>query len=152
MWDFNLQELEYYDIMPRLVERWKEDKKRRHKIWNFSDGDGRDDTKMPETFEEFRRFVLSASHYMFWGKCEYEVIVHGWPPSVKEVEMSVPDDVHRLAETALDKEYRYWRDRGNRCKVIARGCEEKDEKIDVYDQIEANINVITKHFMDYINS
>lgn len=107
LWDVNRDNVEYYDIMPYLVECWKEEKKRKHKIWNR---DSEDNTKMPETFDEFKKFVLGESQYRFWSRCEYEIIVTGWP------------------------------------------IQKHEEKIDAFDQIEANIDVLTKHFMEYINS
>jgi len=109
LWDVNKDNIEFYDIMPYLVSRWKEDKKRRHKIWvDREESKVVDDTKMPETFEEFKQFVLSNSFYQFWARCEYEVIVTGWP-------------VHK-------NEY----------------------KLDAYEQIKQNIDVVATHFMNYI--
>jgi len=67
-----------------------------------------DDTKMPETFDEFKSFILSRSLYNFWARCEYEVIITGWPQQKRE------------------------------------------RKIDVYDQIKHNIDVVTKVFMDNV--
>lgn len=39
----------------------------------------------PETFDEFKEFVERKSKWMFWSRCEYEIILSDWPPSgVKE--------------------------------------------------------------------
>lgn len=105
-WDFNRDEIEFYDIMPYLVSIWKEEKKRKHKV--FCDFD-KDRLRMPETFEEFKRFILDVSLYNFWARCEYEVIVTGWP------------------------------------------VQKREHKLDVYEQIKNNIDVVTKHFMDYVH-
>lgn len=111
-WDFNRDEMEVYDVMPYLVGCWKTEKKKKHKTWNYSFEHPcvDDDTLMPQTFDEFKKFILNNALYQFWARCEYEIIVTGWPQQKKE------------------------------------------KKIDVYDQIKMNIDVITKHFMDYINS
>ena len=64
----------------------------------------------PKTFEECKKFIESISMYMFWSRCEYECIIHGFP----------------------FKKNKY--------------------KLDIYQQIEMNIDVITNHFMNQINA
>ena len=105
-WDVNRDEVEYYDIMPYLVSVWEEDKVRKHKIW-FKSLD--DDTKEPATVEEWKKAILAASRYRFWFRCEYEIIVSGWPVEKRKV------------------------------------------KLDVFNQINANIDVVTKLFMEYVS-
>lgn len=136
-WDFNSDNIEYYNIMPYIIDCWKEDKKKKHKIWaiwfnneiddedirlghskglmpnkaiekNLSKKSKIDDTKMPQTFEEFKFFIDKYCFNRFWSRCEYEVIVTGWPVQKNEV------------------------------------------KIDIYDQISNNIDIITESFMNYI--
>ena len=60
---------------------------------------------MPNTFEGIKAFILKECHYQFWSRCQYEIMVDGFPES------------------------------------------NRPEKIDVYDQIEANIDVITTIFI-----
>lgn len=103
-WDFNHDCLEYYNIFPHLVKSWKEELERGFFIYSNRE----DKTKVPETFDEFKYFIWSCSKHQFWSRCEYEVIVTGWPVQKKQV------------------------------------------KIDVFDQICANIDVITRLFMEYI--
>ena len=71
--NFNTGEMEYYDVMPYLVEEYKKCKKRRDKYH-----------KTPKTFEEFKEFVKAYSMYKWWARCEYEVIVTHWPPMKDE--------------------------------------------------------------------
>lgn len=61
--DFNSNEFESYDVMPYLVGCYKNEKK----------------DKRPVTFDEFKKFVESNSMYMYWSRCEYEVILLDWP-------------------------------------------------------------------------
>lgn len=96
-WDFNKDTIVPYDIMRYLKDTWDEEKKRGFRVFS-SDGE-------PETFESFKKFILSASQYQFRAKCEYEMICHGWP------------------------------------------VEKNEYKLDVYKQIEFNIDAITTHFM-----
>ena len=61
--NFNSNEFEAYDVMPYLVGCYKNEKK----------------NKRPVTFDEFNKFVESNSMYMYWSRCEYEVILLDWP-------------------------------------------------------------------------
>lgn len=89
-WDFNSDNIEYYDIMPFLIDSYKKIKKNK-----------------PKTFDEIKEFIINESRYRFWSRCEYEVIITGWPKQKREV------------------------------------------KIDIFDQIMKNIDVITTHFMSH---
>ena len=112
IWECGRDHISYYDIMPYLKNCWKDEKKRKYKTWNrdFSKKENEKDyTKMPETFDEIKKFILCNSRYMFWARCEYEVIIQDWP------------------------------------------CQKKSEKIDVYQQIKENIDVVTMVFMQNMN-
>ncbi len=58
--------------------------------------------------ESLMSWILDKSRYMFWSRCEYEVILSPWPPN-----------------------------------------ENVSRKIDVFEQIEMNIEVITDMFYNY---
>ena len=58
--------------------------------------------------ESLMSWILDKSQYMFWSRCEYEVILSPWPPN-----------------------------------------ENVSRKIDVFEQIEMNIEVITDMFYNY---
>lgn len=93
VWDFNAKKVEYYDIMPYLRRSWEEEHN------NFS-----------LTFDGIKEFILRVSRYQFWSRCQYEVVVTGFPEDGKN-----------------------------------------SQKIDVYDQIESNLDIITNLFLDYLN-
>lgn len=61
--EFNSGKFEAYDVMPYLVNCYKKEKK----------------DKRPVTFDEFKKFIESKSMYMYWARCEYEVILVDWP-------------------------------------------------------------------------
>ena len=67
--NFNINSGEFgvYDVMPYLVECYQNEKK----------------SKRPVTFDEFKEFVKSQSMYMYWSRCEYEVILLDWPNQKK---------------------------------------------------------------------
>jgi hypothetical protein len=62
VYDFNSQKFEPYDVLPYLRNCYKNKKKDR-----------------PVTVEEFKKFVKDESMYMFWARCEWEIILSSWP-------------------------------------------------------------------------
>ena len=66
VWNFNKDQIDKYNIMDYLIECYQETKKSKKLI-------------TPQTFEECKKFIESKSIYMFWSRCEYECIVHGFP-------------------------------------------------------------------------
>jgi len=63
MWDFNQDALITVDIVPFFKNCLKSVKK----------------NDRPKTKEEFNEFIKKEAKYYFWAKCEYEMIIHGWP-------------------------------------------------------------------------
>lgn len=61
IFNFNSRKFEYYDILPYFIREYKE------RELNLS------------TFEEFKEFILREAQYQFWARCEYEIILQGWP-------------------------------------------------------------------------
>ena len=57
--NFNAQKFEPYDIIPFFVDVCRYE--------NF------------KTFEEYKDRITSEAHYYFWARCEYEIILQGWP-------------------------------------------------------------------------
>lgn len=79
-WDFNEKEPEPYDVIPYLV-----------KCYNKSD-------HKPTTFESFKDFIKHESMYMWWSRCQYEVIIKEWPPTEKSYKM----DIHQQVMMNID--------------------------------------------------
>lgn len=85
--DPNKQEFEPYNVIPYFVQTYREHVKRFHEISSeasMSDNpeefkDILEYWKIPKTFDEFKKFVEKESHYQFWSRCEYEVILVDWP-------------------------------------------------------------------------
>lgn len=80
--DVNARKIEEYDVMPYFANRYKECKK----------------SAKPKTYDECRLFVEAESRYMFWSRCEYEVIIQGWPDNRVEAKW----DIHRQIMMNLD--------------------------------------------------
>ena len=85
----------------------------------------------PKTFEEFKEFIKREAQYRWWSRCEYEIILSPWPyitsPS-ERYDKKGEDDVEAWKE--------HWKKHLDEC-----------QKIDIYDQIMMNLDIITKLFM-----
>lgn len=90
-WDFNRDELEYYDVLPYLRERYEERKKRSKEVGN--DTELSKYWKVPETLDEFKDFIMSESRYQFWARCQYEMICHGWPVRKNDHKLDVHEQI-----------------------------------------------------------
>lgn len=73
IYDVNKDEFVPYDIMPYLVRRYNDTKKK----------------DRPVTFEEFKKFVDSSMRYQYWARCEYEIILSDWPCQKKYKKIDV---------------------------------------------------------------
>lgn len=85
-WDFNRDKIEHYDVLPylrtRLEERIEKNKKDEDEYF-----------KDPKSFDEFKKFVEDESLYQFWSRCEYEMIVHGWPVRKNDYKIDVHEQI-----------------------------------------------------------
>ncbi len=75
IFDPNKKEFVPYNIIPYLVECYKESKDK------------------PTTKEQFKEFVKSECQYRFWSRCEYEIILVDWPNQQIENKIDVYDQV-----------------------------------------------------------
>lgn len=62
--EFNSKKFEAYDVMPYLISCYDNVKRKK---------------ECPKTFDEFKKFIEDKSMYMYWSRCEYEVILVDWP-------------------------------------------------------------------------
>lgn len=74
-WDFNSDELTYFDVLPYLRQCYDEAQ-----------------TK-PNTIDEFKTFIERKSQYQWWSRCEYEMICHGWPVRNNDYKLDVHEQV-----------------------------------------------------------
>ena len=106
-WNFNRDKLEYYDVLPYFRNKYKErlDKFKKFsktkKYLSMSDEEKKEYLKysfVPKTLDEFKQFIEDESHYQFWARCEYEMIVHGWPVRKNDYKL----DIHEQIEMNID--------------------------------------------------
>lgn len=89
-WDFNDDHPTPFDVLPYFRRCYVSCRKKNR----------------PVTKEQWVEFVKQHGMYMFWAKCEYEIIVSQWPPT------------------------------------------DKSSKVDVWQQIEPNLDLIVKLLME----
>lgn len=98
IWDFNKDIVGPYDVMPYFRDAYA---KRVDDYKQYGDDAY---FKVPKTYNEVKDFIIDEARYRFWGRCEYEFIMHGWP------------------------------------------VRKNDYKIDVYEQLMMNIDIIAEMF------
>lgn len=74
IYNINNKTFEPYDIMPYFINEYKDKKKKK---------------KHPKTFDEFKRFIESASMYQYWSRCEYEIVLTSWPCNDKQEKIDI---------------------------------------------------------------
>ena len=57
--DFTRKEFRKHDVMPYLISCYKDTKK----------------NERPKTFEECKNFIEAKSRYMYWSRCQYEIVL-----------------------------------------------------------------------------
>lgn len=70
----NSKSFEPYDVMPYLVNCYNDAKKR---------------NEHPKTVDEFEDFIKNSSMYMYWSRCQYEVVLKSWPCGDHEKKIDV---------------------------------------------------------------
>lgn len=88
----------------------------------------------PKTFDEFKEFIENESMYQWWSRCQYEIILSPWPC------VSAPNEGW---DTTNENDVQAWKEHW---KKHLNGC----KKIDVYDQVMMNLDVITKLVMETV--
>ena len=117
-WDINTSYPVSYDVIPFFVREYDEKRK----------------GKKPKTFEEFTEFVKSAGNWNYRYRCEYEVILSEFDEDkveTKETDKKRTDMYSDLIVSPWPPSDR-----------------ENAFKIDVWMQIEANLELVTRIVMD----
>lgn len=79
-YDFNGKTFKPYNVIPYFVDEYERAKKK------------------PKTFDEFKEFIKSNSMYMYWSRCQYEMILSDWPSSGVQEKW----DIHKQIMMNLD--------------------------------------------------
>lgn len=82
IWDVNKDTIKHYDVLPYFRNAYE--KRVIDKSEYF---------KIPTTIDEFKKFVEDESMYQFWARCEYEMIIHGWPVENNNYKIDVHEQI-----------------------------------------------------------
>lgn len=89
MWNFAHDKLEVYDVMPRFIDEFKSLKKK----------------NIPDTIGKLSDWLNSEATYMFWSKCEYEMIIHGWPVRKNDEKIDIYEQLQLNWDVFVDYFY-----------------------------------------------
>ena len=78
----NTKQFEFYDVIPYFIRCYEDTKK----------------VNRPKTYEEFKSFIERWSMYMYWARCQYELVLKPWVGHKKEKKV----DVHWQLMNNLD--------------------------------------------------
>ena len=122
---FSNGKIRTYDVLPYFRDSWKEkyNKEEKEKIKT-----AKYKTKRMQLFKEW---VIGRSKYMFWARCEWEMLIGSWPYGSKNIDDQMK--VFMSKERDLDR----YNDRIDFDNIITSDM----EKIDVHRQIEMNIDI-----------
>ena len=73
IWNSNIDVLEPYDVVPTFLRELKKLKPKYR----------------PKSKEDLNEVLESDARYYFWSKCEYEMIIHGWPEQENDHKVDV---------------------------------------------------------------
>lgn len=115
---FNNQ-IEQYDVLPYFRNSWSSKSFRAKEV---------------KTKSDLKRWIESASKYMYWARCEYEFLMASWPFGSK----NMYDNVKEFFKTPKDlDDYSTRIDFDN---IVIRDM----QKIDIHEQIMMNIDIIVE--------
>lgn len=86
IWDINKNDLVAYDVLPFFRREYETCRKK----------------ERPVTREQWVEFVKRWGHYMYWARCEYEIIISQWPPASEERDRKLKIDVWQQIKNNLD--------------------------------------------------
>ena len=83
-YDINANEFKPYNVMRYFINEYNEAKEK------------------PQTVEDCKKFIKDHSMYQFWGRCEYEVVLHDWPCNKTEKKIDVHEQIMMNIDTVVD--------------------------------------------------
>lgn len=122
--DVNSRKTKPYDVLPYFRNSWASKYNKEEK----------DEIKKTRSKELFKEYIRTEAHYQFWARCEYEILVASWPFGSYRLTQDMKDFLKNNPDLDLDnisKNIEFE-------NIITRDM----EKIDIYDQIMMNIDII----------
>ena len=120
------EKVEHYDVLPYFRNCWKEK-------YNKEEKEAIKQAKQPAKRKQlFKEYIISRSKYMFWARCEWEMLLASWPFGSYRLKNEMKEFLKNPVN--LDDYTQYL----NFENIIIADM----QKIDVHHQIEMNINII----------
>lgn len=122
--DVNSRKTKPYDVLPYFRNSWASKYNKEEK----------DEIKKTRSKELFKEYIRTQAQYQFWARCEYEILVASWPFGSYRLTQDMKDFLKNNPDLDLDsfaKNIEFE-------NIIIRDM----EKIDIYDQIMMNIDII----------
>ena len=123
---FSNGKIREYDILPYFRDSWKEK-------YNKEEKDKIKAAKYQAKRKElFKQWVRGRSRYMFWARCEWEMLIGSWPYGSK--------NINDQMKAFMSEDHNL--DKYNDSLILDNIITSDMEKIDVHRQIEMNLNLI----------
>ena len=120
-YDWLTKKIKPYNVLPYFRDCWK------NKKFNF-------DKKNVVNKESLKDWIIRASHYTFWARCEYEFLIAPWPFGSKVMNEKLKELL------TADFNFDDYKQNVNLCNVITTDM----QKIDIHEQIMMNIDIIVE--------
>ena len=89
--DFNRREFVAYDVIPYFKNAW--DTMKRSKVRS---------KELPTDLKGLKEWIKSQSRYHFWSRCEYEVVLSGWPNQDDKRKIDVHEQIMMNLDLVTD--------------------------------------------------
>jgi hypothetical protein len=81
----NTNKFEKYNVMPYFINCWKESKKGKNYTKDF-----------------IKEFIIKNSMYMYWSRCQWEIIISDWPCQQIQEKIDVHQQIMMNIEIVID--------------------------------------------------
>lgn len=136
--DINKEDFEGYDVMQYLVNCYKKIRRRKHN---------------PKTYDEFKEWVDRELVYMFWARCQYEIVLIDSSKVQKQIELNNEyEDLINAQQYLVKNNPEFIGDEAyynlvKKTQKIIHQYYNNQQKIDVYYQLTQNFDIVMLVFL-----
>lgn len=136
--DINKEDFEGYDVMQYLVNCYKKIRRRKH---------------CPKTYDEFKEWVDRKLVYMFWARCQYEIVLIDSSKVQKQIELNNEyEDLINAQQHLVKNNPEFIGDEAyynlvKKTQKIIHQYYNNQQKIDVYYQLTQNFDIVMLVFL-----
>lgn len=135
---FNSSHFEGYDVMYYLINCYKNIRRKK---------------RCPQTYDEFKKWVDNNLRYMYWARCEYEIILIDSIKIQEQIELNNKYEDLINAQQYLVQNNPKWAEEEENYQLIEktqkviRQYYNNQQKIDIYYQVKQNFDVLMLVFL-----